>query len=273
MRLEDVPLVVATASGKGGVGKTTVATDLARTYSEMGMTAGLIDADISTPNSVEVVGGEGVDVSSQRLSNEDSMVPPEVNGVHIITKGLVLPDDVPVMGGAQFRAETVMDYIKHVEWPDDTDVVVIDTPPGTGEEIQTIAAAAPPDHAFVVTTPHPSSIRDATKTHEFFKEADIKHSAVVNMAYIPGESVVEHVTDEWDYSDISGVGDATAETVVESLKEQASDYDLFGYDSETGITLDMEQSGTVPYSPEFSERLDSIERIINDIRYEEEAET
>lgn len=272
MRLEDVPLVVATASGKGGVGKTTVATDLARVYSEMGMTAGLIDADISTPNSVEVVGGEDVDVSSQRLSNEDSMVPPEVNGVHIITKGLVLPDDVPVMGGAQFRAETVMDYIEHVEWPDDTDVVVIDTPPGTGEEIQTIAAAAPPDHAFVVTTPHPSAIRDATKTHEFFKEANIPHSAVVNMAYIPGENVVEHVTDGWDYSDINGVGDSTAETVIGSLTEQSPDFDLFGYDSETGIALDMDQSGTVPYSPLFEERKASIERIINDIRYNEEEE-
>lgn len=272
MRLEDVPLVIATASGKGGVGKTTIATDLARTYSDMGLTAGLIDADISTPNSVEVVGGEGVDTSDQRLSDEDSMIPPEVNGVHIITKGLVLPDDVPVMGGARFRAETVMDYIEHVEWPDSMDVVVIDTPPGTGEEIQTVAAAAPPDYGFVITTPHPSSIRDATKTHEFFKDAEIPHSAVVNMAYIPGENVVTHATDGWDYSGINGVGEATAEAVIGSMTEQASDYDLFGYDSDEGIELAMEQSGTVPYSPTFEDREPSIEQLIESVPEDVEVE-
>lgn len=272
MKLGDVPLVIAIASGKGGVGKTTCASDIAREFTDRGYTTGLVDADISTPNTPEVLGGEEVDIGEQRLSDGDSMLPPKVNGIHLISKGHVLPDDVAILRGAQFRAETVLDYIENVEWPDDTDVVIFDTPPGTGEELQTIAAAVPLDHAFIVTTPHPSSIRDVRKTHKFFNQADVPHTALMNMAYIPSDMVVSHVTDDVDYDDVSGVGDATWETLVEVIGEQSSDFNLFGYTGADDVDLDVEITAVLPYSPDFVARRSGVADAVDYVAPEGEVE-
>lgn len=272
MKLEDVPLVIATASGKGGVGKTTSASDLARSFSEMGMVTGLIDADISTPNSAEVVGGESVDIGDQRLADGDSMVPPEVNGIYLISKGHVLPEDVPVLRGARFRAETVVDYIHNVEWPDDTDVVIFDTPPGTGEEIQTIVGSVSLDHAFVITTPHPSSVRDAKKTHEFFVQADVPHTAILNMAYIPSDLVASHALGECDFEEIENVGEKTAEKIGDMVADRAADFDLFGYDDGSDLSLNVGISAVVPYSPDYEHRREAIEEAVSVVLPDQEVE-
>lgn len=268
MKLDDVPRTVAVASGKGGVGKTTVASDLARAAQERGYTVGLIDADISTPNSPEVVGGEELDMESQRLSTRDAIVPPEVEGIQLVSQGVVLPDDVPVLRDGTWRAEAVADYIGHVEWKDGTDLVVIDTPPGTGEELQVIAAEAPPTHAFVVTTPHPSSVRDATKTHEFFEQAGIPHEAIVNMAYIPKEDIATHAYGGVDFTQVQQVGDARAEEIEALLDGAAEDFPLFGYEGGEELPFDAERAATVPYTPDFEDRsivyADPIDRIFID---------
>lgn len=254
MKLQSVPYVVLVASGKGGVGKTTVASDMARVAADHGYSAGLIDADISTPNTPEVVGGEGFDASDERLSTHDAITPPEVNGIQVVSQGMVLPDDVPVLRDGTWRAEAVADYIEHVEWAADTDIVVVDTPPGTGEELQVIASEAPPDHAFVVTTPHPSSLRDATKTHEFFEQANVRHRAVMNMAYIPSDDIVDHVLDTVDFTDIAGVGDAKSDSLVELAREKAADYAMFDYDGDTTLPFDTELAATVPYTDDYEAR-------------------
>lgn len=265
MKLAEVPTTLLVGSGKGGVGKTTVSSDIARTLRDMGYVTGLIDADISTPNSPEVVGGEQHDIEGQRLSTSDAIVPPEVNGIQIISQGHVLPDDVPILGGGGFRAQAVADYIENVEWDDETDVVVIDTPPGTGEELQTIASAAPPTHAFVVSTPHPSSIRDATKTHEFFKEAGIKHTGILNMAYIPGDDIATHAADSVDFTAVQNVGDARAEEVADLMQEEADDLALFGYDPDGGSPLPIQQDAAVPYTEQFADRTEHYEAALYDV--------
>lgn len=272
MKLTEVPHTILVASGKGGVGKTTVASDLARTAAEEGHTVGLIDADISTPNSPEVIGGEELDTTEQRLSTHDAIVPPEVNGIQLVSQGVVLPDDVPVLRDGTWRAEAVADYIGHVEWDDDTDLVVIDTPPGTGEELQVIASEAPPTHAFVVTTPHPSSLRDATKTHEFFQQADVPHQAIINMAYIPAEDIIAHVTDDADFTDIQGIGDAKQDSVMEVLREGASDYALFDYEEGMELPFDAHHAATVPYTPDFDVRREVYEDAVDVIFAENEVE-
>jgi len=254
MKLEDVPVICLVASGKGGVGKTTVSSDIARTAKRLGANVGSVDTDISTPNSPEVVGAEEQDLSGQRLSTGDALVPPEVNGIQLASQGTVLPDDVPVRRDGSWRAEAVADYIENVEWDDGTDIVVIDSPPGTGEELQVVAAAAPPDQAFVVTTPHPSAVRDATKTHEFFKQADIDHELIVNMAHIPRNDVIQHVFGGADFGEVSGVGEATVDAIEEMFRDTVPDFRLFGYDPEAGVDIPADQAATLPYSEDFEFR-------------------
>lgn len=264
MHLTDVPNVILVASGKGGVGKTTVSSDIARTLRDQGYETGLIDADISTPNSPEVVGGEGQDLSDQRLSDHDALVPPMVNGIQLVSQGVVLPDDVPVLRDGTWRSEAVADYIENVEWRDGTEVVVIDSPPGTGEELQVVASAAMPDLGIIVTTPHPSSIRDAKKTHEFFNEADIYQKAVLNMAYIPSDAIVAHATRNADCGEVQGVGEKTWDTITNLLGDEAEDFPLFGFNTGTDEDFPVDFEAELPYTPKHKERRDAIEPMLDD---------
>jgi|APHM01.1.fsa_nt_gi ATPases involved in chromosome partitioning len=254
MNIQDVETVLMTASGKGGVGKTTIATDIAKALSADGLSVGLVDADISTPNAPEVVGEGDVDLTDQRLSTGDALVPADIDGLQVVSKGMVLPDDVPILRDGQWRAEAALDYIQNVEWADDTDVVVIDSPPGSGEELQSVVAAVPIDHGFVITTPHPSSVRDSTKTVEFFKDADIDHSAIVNMSHIEGTALVEHVLSTADLTKIQGVGEATAESIEELLTEEAIPYPLFRPAEGSRDLLDARTDVTLPYTSESETR-------------------
>lgn len=272
MNLNDVPYVVAVASGKGGVGKTTVATDMARVADDQGYTVGVIDADISTPNSPEVLGGEDIDLSGERLSSHDAIIPPAPSGIQIVSQGVVLPDDIPVLRDGKWRAEAVVDYVDGVDWDEDTDLVVVDTPPGTGEELQVIASEAPLTRAFVVTTPHPSSIRDAKKTHEFFKQAGVDHGTILNMAYIPSGDIVSHISSEADFRDIKGVGDATAEEIMREIGESTPDLPLFDYDDRQGVPIDAPHATTVPYTPDYSARATMYKSVVRSILGESEVE-
>lgn len=265
MKLEDVPTVVLVASGKGGVGKTTVASDIARTAAGMGYMSGLIDVDVTTPNSPEVLGGEGYDIGDQRLSTHDEIVPPTVNGVQTVSKGLVLPDDVPILGGAEFRVEIIMDYIENVAWDGNTDIVVVDTPPGTGEEVQTVMGAVLPDYAVVVTTPHPSSVRDATKSEELLRNAGVPRGVVLNMAFIPHSDIVQHVDDSVDFTEIKGIGDAKADEIEQLMSEQVPQFDLFGYADGMDTALEAERVATVPYTTRFEARGLWYEDLIEDL--------
>lgn len=272
MKLNEVPTVVLVASGKGGVGKTTVSSDIARTASNLGIKTGLIDADISTPNSPEVVGDGEQDLSDQRLSTGDSLVPPEVNGIQIASQGTVLPDDVPVLRDGSWRAETVADYIDNVEWADGTELVVIDSPPGTGEELQVVASMAPPDMSFVVTTPHPSSVRDATKTHEFFKQAGFDHGLILNMAYIPHSDITRHALLDIDFDEAEDIGAGNRELFEEVLSESITDYNLFGYEPGEGVDIPTEQVATVPYTDSFGMRSAVLEAVVDNLPQPEEVE-
>jgi ATP-binding protein involved in chromosome partitioning len=270
MILQEVPQIVLVASGKGGVGKTTVASDIARQATEHVESVGFIDADISTPNSLQVIGGEEVDISNERLASSDSLVPPEVDGVQLVSQGLVLPDDVPVLRGAEWRAEAVADYIQNVEWDDGTEVIVIDSPPGSGEELQVVASAVPLDYAYVVSTPHPSAVRDATKTHEFFKQANVPHSGVLNMSEITAGDIVDHATAGANFTDIDGVGDATDERIREVLSASTENYPLFGYDDDGLPDFGTEIEAVLPYTESFERRRAAWGTVVRDLLQREE---
>lgn len=272
MHLEDVPTVMLVASGKGGVGKTTVASDIALAADALGATVGLADADISTPNAPEVVGGEDNDISGQRLSTSDALVPPTINGIELASQGTILPDDVPVLRDGSWRAEAVADYIQNVEWRDETDIVVIDTPPGTGEELQVIASLTPVEYAYVISTPHPSALRDATKTHEFFKQADIEHGAILNMAHIPSDDIVRWVQKHTDFTEVQNIGDAREQTLVDLMAENTPHYPLFGHDPGAPPEFPVGFDATIPYTAQRGKRIDVVAQQLRDRLAVQEAE-
>lgn len=272
METQNVPYIVLVAAGKGGVGKTTVASDIARTAKQYGYNVGMVDADISTPNSPEVVAGGEVDTSDQRLTTGSALKPPTVNGIQVMSQGLILDDETAVLRDGEWRAQTVAEYLNFVEWDSDTDLIVVDTPPGTGEELQVIASEAPPDYALIVTTPHPSSLRDATKTHSFFEKANATHRTVVNMAFIPGEDIAQHVAANTDFTEVRGVGKSTQETVAEVMDEQVPDLPLFGYVGGVELPYDGELAATVPYTTDFEKRQAVYTEALNDILEDREVE-
>lgn len=255
MKLEDIPTVLLVASGKGGVGKTTVATDLARVARDAGLTVGLVDADISTPNSPEVLGGEEADVENQRLATHDALVAPEVGGIQVMSKGIVLPDDVPILRDAGWRSEAVADYLVSTEWADDTDLLVVDSPPGTGEELKTVVGVADPDYGVVVSTPHPSAIRDATKTHEYFTTEGIPHSAVLNMAWIRASEVIDEIVNVGELTEIDGVGHETAQNILDMFRDDAQPFPLFGSTPNTAPDAPFDFAARVPYSTASERRM------------------
>jgi hypothetical protein len=115
----------------------------------------------------------------------------------------------------------------------------------------------------VVTTPHPSSIRDAEKTHQFFMQAEVEHSGVLNMAYMPATDVVGRVTEGVDLTSIDGVGDAIATSVREQLHAETDDIPLFGYEPEAEPPIDMEFVTSLPYAVEYEYRSPRIEPVID----------
>lgn len=272
MKLEDVPTVILVGSGKGGVGKTTVASDIAKTARDTGATVGLIDADVSTPNSPEVLGGEDVDFDEQRLSTGDSLLPPKANGVQVISQGIVVPDDVPVVGDGQWRAGVILDYLENVEWEDGTDLVIIDSPPGSGEELEVIAGESPISEGIIVTTPHPSSVRDATKTHEYFNVTEIPHSVVVNMAYIPGGNISHHVSESCDFDELQGIGEAKSESIGKLMDDEVANFNLFGYDPEDGVDIDAPELATIPYTPAYEDRAEFYDELVDQLLQTPEVE-
>jgi len=265
MKIDGVETVVLVASGKGGVGKTTVSADLAKEISAEGREVGLIDADVSTPNTIEMVAGDGTDLSESRLSDGDSLLPPRADGVQVISQGITLPDDVPVLGDGEWRSGVVIDYIENVEWDDDTSVVVIDSPPGSGAEVQVIASSGLVDQAYVVTTPHHASQRDATKTVEMLDQYDVPHSGVVNMAYIPTAEILSHVFRESDFDEIHGVGKATVQSMQEMMEDAVPDYGLFGYERGDDHVLDTDVVATVPYAEGRHSRAWAYDPILMDV--------
>jgi ATP-binding protein involved in chromosome partitioning len=262
MNLDEIENVILVASGKGGVGKTTITTDIAAVAKAAGESVGIIDSDISTPNSPEVIGDEEVDLGDQRLSNSDALIPPEVDGVQLVSQGTVLPDDVPLLRDGEWRARTVVDFVEAVQWNDDTTTVVIDSPPGTGEELQTVVAAAQPDKAYVVTTPHPSSVRDATKTHEFFNQMELPHSGILNMAYIPAADIASHVLDGVSAGDGDGDDAETGPDIADAVYGATEPFPLFGYDGEPPSGLDFGIDATVPYTERYESRAAQLEPVI-----------
>ena len=177
--LPKVKNIIAVASGKGGVGKSTVAANLALALGGSGAKVGLLDADIYGPSAPTMFG-----VFEQPQVNEaQQILPIENHGIHLMSMGFLSRDDSPVIWRGPMVHGIIQQFLTRVEWGE-LDYLVIDLPPGTGDAQLSLTQLAPISGAVIVTTPQEVSLIDARKGLKMFQKVNVPVLGIVeNMSY------------------------------------------------------------------------------------------
>jgi ATP-binding protein involved in chromosome partitioning len=178
--LEGVKYRIAVASGKGGVGKSTVSTNLALALRALGYTVGLLDADIYGPSQQMMLGIEG---KPQIDEHDEKIVPMERHGIKTMSLGLITDPDTPVIWRGPMVMKAIDQFLTDVKWGN-LDFMVIDLPPGTGDAQLTLTQKAGLTGAVVVTTPQDVALIDARKGLAMFRKVNVPVLGIVeNMSY------------------------------------------------------------------------------------------
>ncbi|MFN7971786.1 MAG: Mrp/NBP35 family ATP-binding protein [Acidobacteriota bacterium] len=176
--LRGVKNVVAVASGKGGVGKSTTAANLALALAQTGASVGLQDADIYGP-SVPMMFG----VSGKCRQGETGVIPHEAHGIKLMSMGFFTDENTPVIWRGPMVHGILQQFLTQVSWGE-LDYLVIDLPPGTGDAQLTLTQMAPLSGAVIVTTPQDVSLLDARKGLKMFQDVKVPVLGIVeNMSY------------------------------------------------------------------------------------------
>jgi ATP-binding protein involved in chromosome partitioning len=172
--LPGVAHIVAVGSGKGGVGKTTIAVNLAVALGKLGYRVGLLDADIYGPNVPTMLG----QTRQPTIAGENRIVPLISHGVKFISIGLISPGDKPLVMRGPMLHQIIRQFLQQVEWGD-LDFLIIDLPPGTGDVVISLVQTVPLTGAIVVSTPSDVSLEDARKAIEMFHQVKVELIGIV----------------------------------------------------------------------------------------------
>jgi ATP-binding protein involved in chromosome partitioning len=166
--------LIAIASGKGGVGKTTVAVNLALALVKLGHKVGLLDADVYGPNVPIMLGS----TTEPMATGQQRIIPVDAQGLKMISMGLLNPGDKPVIWRGPMLHTVITQFLRHVEWGE-LDYLVIDLPPGTGDVQLTLIQTVAVTGAVVVTTPSTVALADVRKAIEMFRQVNVEVLGVV----------------------------------------------------------------------------------------------
>ncbi len=161
--LPNVTNIIAVASGKGGVGKSTVAVNLAAGLAELGADVGLFDADIYGPNVPRMLGSD----EQPRATPDEQIIPPEKHGLKLMSIDLLMGEDAPVIWRGPMVDKVLQQLWEDVQWGS-LDYMIVDLPPGTGDTQLTLLQTVPVAGAVIVTTPQEVALDDARKGLEMF---------------------------------------------------------------------------------------------------------
>ncbi|OAG27270.1 Mrp/NBP35 family ATP-binding protein [Thermodesulfatator autotrophicus] len=189
--LKDIRHIIAVASGKGGVGKTTVAVNLAVALAKRGYKVGILDADIYGPNVPLLMGLEG----ERPFTRDNLLVPPERWGIKVMSFGFLAPEGQPIIWRGPLVHRALSELAESVDWGV-LDFLVIDLPPGTGDAPLTVAQVFPLRGVVIVTTPQKVAISDVVRSINMFNELGTRIFGIVeNMAYLKtiGPDGKEHI--------------------------------------------------------------------------------
>lgn len=229
--LEGVGHVLAVASGKGGVGKSTVAVNTALALQEKGFRVGLLDVDIYGPSLPTMLG-----ISGRPSVSDRRIVPLKAHGLSVMSLGFLMDEDTPVIWRGPIVTGIIRQFLRDVDWSGH-DYLVVDMPPGTGDAQLALAQTVPVDGAMVVTTPSELALTDAARGFEMFNTLNVEVMGIVsNMSrhicpecghesHIFGENTVEEEANRLDSEllgdipldpDVRRGGDAGTPIVVSS---------------------------------------------------------
>ncbi|MBK1670771.1 Fe-S-binding ATPase [Rhodovibrio sodomensis] len=174
-----VKAIVAVASGKGGVGKSTTAANLALAFHRQGHATGILDADIYGPSQPRMMGVSG------RPESPDGkrLWPMQAYGIKVMSMGFLVAEDTPMIWRGPMVQSAIQQMLRDVDWGE-LDVLVVDMPPGTGDAQLTLAQQVPLAGAVIITTPQDISLLDATKGLNMFRKVDVPVFGMIeNMSY------------------------------------------------------------------------------------------
>jgi len=171
--------LIAVGSGKGGVGKTTIAVNLAVALASLGYKTGLMDADVYGPNVPLMMG-----INRTPMAFGERIQPLEQYGVRLMSMGFLNPGDKPLVWRGPMLHSVIQQFLRGVDWGD-LDYLIIDLPPGTGDVQLSLIQTAPITGAIVVTTPSDVSLEDARKAVSMFRQVRVPVLGIVeNMSYL-----------------------------------------------------------------------------------------
>jgi ATP-binding protein involved in chromosome partitioning len=176
--LKGVKNIIAVASGKGGVGKSTISVNLAVALAESGAKVGILDADVYGPNVPHMMG-----VDRDAEVRDERIIPPTAHGVKVASLGFFYKDETPVIWRGPLVAGAVKQLLTQVDWGV-LDYLICDLPPGTGDASLTLAQTVPLSGVVIVTTPQEAALSIAAKALAMFRRLDVPILGVVeNMSY------------------------------------------------------------------------------------------
>jgi len=176
--LPGVKNVIAVGAGKGGVGKTTVAVNMAMALARCGSRVGILDGDVYGPNVPIMLG-----LSTKLTTDGQRIVPAETHGVQVVSIGFMTGDDAPVIWRGPMLHQAVQQFFREVAWTD-LDYLIVDMPPGTGDVALSLSQTVPVVGAVVVTTPQRVSLSDSRRAIRMYQKLNIPPLGVVeNMSY------------------------------------------------------------------------------------------
>ncbi len=250
--LPGVKNIVAIGSGKGGVGKTTVAVNLAVALAKLGHRVGLLDADIYGPN-VPLMMNTNM---QPRVLGENRIEPLMNFGVKVISVGLLNPGDKPLVWRGPMLHSIIRQFLQQVEWGE-LDYLVVDLPPGTGDVVISLFQTVPLTGAVVVSTPSDVSLQDGRKAIEMFRTARVDLLGLVeNMSHF----VCPHCHQEIDIFSKGGVARTAEQFGVPFLGSIELDPDIRkGGDTGKPAVLEGEKSPHAKSLYDFARKV--VERV------------
>ncbi|MCM0589113.1 MAG: Mrp/NBP35 family ATP-binding protein [Gloeotrichia echinulata CP02] len=175
--------IIAVSSGKGGVGKSTVAVNVAVALAQTGAKVGLLDADIYGPNDPTMLGLTDAEIAVRSSDKGDILEPAFNHGVKLVSMGFLIDRDQPVIWRGPMLNGVIRQFLYQVEWGE-LDYLIVDMPPGTGDAQLTLTQAVPMAGAVIVTTPQTVALLDSRKGLRMFQQMNVPVLGIVeNMSY------------------------------------------------------------------------------------------
>ncbi len=222
--------IIAVGSGKGGVGKTTVAVNLAISLTRLGHRVGLLDADVYGPNVPLMMGSK----NQPRILEGNRIEPLLAHGVKLISIGSISPGDKPMVMRGPMLHQIIRQFLQQVSWGE-LDFIVVDLPPGTGDVVISLVQTVPLTGAIIVSTPSDVALQDARKAIEMFRQVNVDVLGIVeNMSFF----TCPHCNHEIDIFSKGGVERTAREYQVPYLGSVALDPEI-RYGGDRGLPISL----------------------------------